>query len=367
MTHTRHRGSFRFDRPLLSGNPVPMFNPYYRPGNNLYTNSLVSWDPDTGKMNWHFQYTPGDMWDYDEAGTHILIDGQVAGQARKLIAHSGRNGFFYALERSNGQAVLAKPYVDTISWTKGIDQKTGLPLDYDRWSVDSDADIDLPKLLKADVVIGSERSIDETREEKATGRREGCAAIGHPIGTARMGNDADAVVDSKLRVHGVSGLRVADARTTEAIKPSGSIADCSLSYWHPPYCSPGFSSGLFHFLGRQVLLENRSPWRATMTSALGQAEVAVIRSLELIIEVSITDWLVTRSWVFRTAGPEIVNGPIWLCTNTGFSIVKFAGRRGRGKTTAVTAFGEIYVFDFAVGSLAGGVSCGGQKNEQGTG
>jgi alcohol dehydrogenase (cytochrome c) len=65
-----------------TGNPVPMFNPYYRPGNNLYTNSLISWDPDSGKMNWYFQYTPGDMWDYDEAGTHILIDGQVAGQAR---------------------------------------------------------------------------------------------------------------------------------------------------------------------------------------------------------------------------------------------------------------------------------------------
>jgi alcohol dehydrogenase (cytochrome c) len=114
-----------------TGNPVPMFNPYYRPGNNLYTNSLISWDPDSGKMNWHFQYTPGDMWDYDEAGTHILIDGQVAGQARKLVAHSGRNGFFYALERSNGQSLVAKPYVDTVTWTKGIDQKTGLPVDYD--------------------------------------------------------------------------------------------------------------------------------------------------------------------------------------------------------------------------------------------
>ena len=55
----------------------------------------------------------------------------MAGQARKLITHSGRNGFFYALERSNGQTVLAKPYVDTITWTKGIDQKTGLPVDYD--------------------------------------------------------------------------------------------------------------------------------------------------------------------------------------------------------------------------------------------
>jgi alcohol dehydrogenase (cytochrome c) len=114
-----------------TGNPVPMFNPYDRPGNNLYTNSLISWDPDSGKMNWYFQYTPGDMWDYDEAGTHILIDGEVAGQARKLIAHSGRNGFLYAMDRSNGQTLLAKPYVDTVTWTKGIDQKTGLPVDYD--------------------------------------------------------------------------------------------------------------------------------------------------------------------------------------------------------------------------------------------
>ncbi len=114
-----------------TGNPVPMFDPTYRPGDNLYTNSAISWDPDTGKMNWYFQYTPGDMWDYDAAGTHILIDGVVAGQSRKLVIHSGRNGFLYTMERSNGQMVLAKPYMDNVNWTKGIDQKTGKPLDYD--------------------------------------------------------------------------------------------------------------------------------------------------------------------------------------------------------------------------------------------
>jgi alcohol dehydrogenase (cytochrome c) len=114
-----------------TGNPVPMFDPYYRPGDNLYTNSLISWNPDSGKMNWYHQYLPGDMWDYDEAGTHILVDGQVAGQTRKLITHSARNGFLYTFERANGQTVLAKPYLDTINWTSGIDQKTGLPVDYD--------------------------------------------------------------------------------------------------------------------------------------------------------------------------------------------------------------------------------------------
>jgi alcohol dehydrogenase (cytochrome c) len=114
-----------------TGNPVPMFDPNYRPGDNLYTNSAISWDPDTGNMNWYFQYTPGDSWDYDEVGTHILIDGEIAGQPRKLITHSARNGFLYTMDRHNGQIVGAKPYMDNINWTKGIDQKTGKPLDYD--------------------------------------------------------------------------------------------------------------------------------------------------------------------------------------------------------------------------------------------
>ena len=114
-----------------TGNPVPMYNPFYRPGDNLYTNSLISWDPDTGKMNWYHQYVPGDLWDYDAAGTHILIDGQIAGQPHKLVTHSARSGFLYAFERTNGQTLLAKPYMEEINWTKGIDQKTGLPIDYD--------------------------------------------------------------------------------------------------------------------------------------------------------------------------------------------------------------------------------------------
>jgi alcohol dehydrogenase (cytochrome c) len=113
-----------------TGNPVPMFDPFHRPGDNLYTNSAISYDPDTGNMNWFFQFTPGDMWDYDEVGTHILIDGVVGGQSRKLITHSARNGFLYTMERANGAMVMAKPYME-VNWTKGIDQKTGKPLDYD--------------------------------------------------------------------------------------------------------------------------------------------------------------------------------------------------------------------------------------------
>jgi alcohol dehydrogenase (cytochrome c) len=114
-----------------TGNPVPWSDPYYRPGDNLYTNSLISWDPDTGNMNWYHQYTPGDMWDYDEEGSHVLIDAMIGGQKRKIVTHAARNGFLYSFEGTNGQTMLAKPYVPNINWTAGIDQKTGKPVDYD--------------------------------------------------------------------------------------------------------------------------------------------------------------------------------------------------------------------------------------------
>ena len=113
------------------GNPSPMFDATYRPGDNLYTNSALSLDPANGKILWHFQYTPGDMWNYDETGSHILIDTLVSGQKRTLLTHPARNGFLYTMERNNGQIVVARPYLDNVNWTKGIDQKTGLPIDYD--------------------------------------------------------------------------------------------------------------------------------------------------------------------------------------------------------------------------------------------
>jgi len=113
------------------GNPVPQLDARVRPGDNLFTNSITSWDPDSGKMVWYFQYTPGDMWDYDEVGTHILLERVIDGERRKLVTHSARNGFVYTMDRHNGAMVGAQPYVDNVNWTKGIDQKTGKPLDYD--------------------------------------------------------------------------------------------------------------------------------------------------------------------------------------------------------------------------------------------
>ncbi len=108
-----------------------MFDPEYRPGDNLFTNSSVAFDLNTGKMKWYFQYTPGDFLDYDEVGIQQLINTKVNGENRKIVAHFGRNGFFYTLDRTNGQFIGAEQYVNKVNWTDGIDPKTGKPVEYD--------------------------------------------------------------------------------------------------------------------------------------------------------------------------------------------------------------------------------------------
>ncbi len=114
-----------------TGNPVPMYDPEYRPGDNLYSNSTLAIDADTGKLKWHFQYTPGDYLDYDEVGTHLLYEAKINGENRKVLGHYGRNGFFYTFDRTNGSFISANQYIDDLNWTKGIDPKTGKPLDYE--------------------------------------------------------------------------------------------------------------------------------------------------------------------------------------------------------------------------------------------
>jgi alcohol dehydrogenase (cytochrome c) len=114
-----------------TGQPVPMFDPEYRPGDNLFTDSTIAFDIETGKMKWYFQYTPGDFLDYDEVGINQLIDTKVNGEDRKVLAHFSRNGFFYMLDRTNGQFLSAEQYAEKVNWTDGIDPKTGKPVEYD--------------------------------------------------------------------------------------------------------------------------------------------------------------------------------------------------------------------------------------------
>jgi alcohol dehydrogenase (cytochrome c) len=114
-----------------TGNPVPGYDAARRPGDNLYTSSLLALDAGSGKIGWYFQYTPNDNRDYDETGTHILLDTKVNGEDRKIVSHAGRNGFEYILDRGNGQFLKATQHVDQVTWTKGIDPKTGKPVEYD--------------------------------------------------------------------------------------------------------------------------------------------------------------------------------------------------------------------------------------------
>jgi alcohol dehydrogenase (cytochrome c) len=116
--------------------PVPMFDPEFRPGDNLFSNSAMALDRETGELAWYFQYTPNESWDFDEQGVHMLIDApfsaaDVPEADRQMVLHFGRNGYAYLLDRTNGTFLKATQYVEDINWTAGIDPKTGLPVEYD--------------------------------------------------------------------------------------------------------------------------------------------------------------------------------------------------------------------------------------------
>jgi len=102
-----------------TGNPNPDFYGVDRKGDNLYTNSLVALDADTGTLKWHYQFTPHDEHDWDANQVPVLADINVAGRVRKVVMQANRNGFFYVLDRATGQFVLGKPYVNT-TWAKEI-------------------------------------------------------------------------------------------------------------------------------------------------------------------------------------------------------------------------------------------------------
>ena len=113
------------------GNAGPDWDAEYRPGDNKWAASVIAMGPNDGKIKWGFQYTPNDPYDFDEISEHPIINAKVNGEDRKLVVHAARNGFFYALDRSNGSFIAGKQYVDQLNWTPGLDPKTGRPLNYD--------------------------------------------------------------------------------------------------------------------------------------------------------------------------------------------------------------------------------------------
>lgn len=122
-------GSFDPDLNLVYwgvGNPSPNYAGEVRPGDNLFTNSVIALDATTGALAWHFQFTPHDEHDWDSNQTPVLADLVIEGVARKVICWANRNGFYYVLDRTNGQFLRGVPFVE-INWASGLDDE-GRPL-----------------------------------------------------------------------------------------------------------------------------------------------------------------------------------------------------------------------------------------------
>ena len=111
------------------GNPGP-FNAAVRPGDNLYTCSVLALDPKTGKIKWHYQFSPNNPFDYDAVAEMVLADIKIDGKPTKVLMDDNRNGFFYVLDRTNGKLLAANPYVK-VNWASGVDMKTGRPIETD--------------------------------------------------------------------------------------------------------------------------------------------------------------------------------------------------------------------------------------------
>jgi alcohol dehydrogenase (cytochrome c) len=111
------------------GNPGP-FNAAGRPGDNLYTCSVLALDAKTGKIKWHYQFSPNNPFDYDSVAEMVLADIKVEGKPTKVLMDANRNGFFYVLDRTNGKLLAANPYVK-VNWASSIDLKTGRPVETD--------------------------------------------------------------------------------------------------------------------------------------------------------------------------------------------------------------------------------------------
>ena len=108
------------------GNPGPDWNPDQRPGDNLYTDSVVALDADTGALKWHFQFTPNDGYDYDAVQIAVLADLNWRGTPTKTMLWANRNGMFYVLDRATGRFLHGSPFVK-VNWNSGLDEK-GRPI-----------------------------------------------------------------------------------------------------------------------------------------------------------------------------------------------------------------------------------------------
>ena len=109
-----------------TGNPTPTLNGSVRPGDDLYTCSIVALNPDTGKLVWAFQPSPHDTHDWDAVEVPVLVDGDYHGRPRKMLMQASRNGYFTILDRTNGKNLSTTPF-GPLNWSLGVD-KSGRPI-----------------------------------------------------------------------------------------------------------------------------------------------------------------------------------------------------------------------------------------------
>ena len=122
-------GSYDAGQNLIiwgGGNPSPDWNGDSRPGDNLYTDSALALDADTGKLKWHYQFVPHDVHDWDAVQVPVLVDAEYQGRPRKLVYWAHRNAFYYVLDRETGKFLFGKPFA-TQTWAKGLDEN-GRPI-----------------------------------------------------------------------------------------------------------------------------------------------------------------------------------------------------------------------------------------------
>lgn len=223
-------GSYDPDLNLVywgTGNPNPDFHGAIRKGDNLYTDSVVALDADTGKLRWHFQYTPFDEHDWDANQIKVLADLTINGRARKTLITANRNGFFYVLDRTNGEFIQAKPYVKT-TWATEIDAK-GRPIELPDQRPTTAGVLTCPDLAGGGSFTSP--SFDPARRLFFVSARETCQiyATSPPPAGYQLGDHA--MGGTSRNRGGTGALRAIDPVTLER-------------KWEVPYGGPSYSGVL---------------------------------------------------------------------------------------------------------------------------
>jgi alcohol dehydrogenase (cytochrome c) len=199
------------------GNPGPDYHSESRLGDNLYSDSIVALDADTGELRWHYQFTPHDLHDWDATEVPILGDIEVGGELREVVMFANRNGFYYTIDRATGELLVAEPYVYT-TWAKeiGVD---GRPILLPGHIPDEEGEITCPDLRGGTNFWPP--SFDPATGLFFVNAREGCMTYfaweqEHIPGQRYTGGAGEYIIDDPDMPH-YGALRALDPATAERV------------------------------------------------------------------------------------------------------------------------------------------------------